>query len=195
LLLVELYSAGLIGKSKELFLEKKQILIFVVAIAGFGGFVLFRYIPMSRNISAVKTARAEQNLMVSKGISDQEQMQIFSDQLRRLQDKLVNYDAGIPKQKDLGRFLKTIAELMNGYNLKEQAIQPLDEIEADELICIPVSLGCKGKLTEIFGFFKKLQTLDRKIRIQHVKLTNGNDFSGELKMDTEIVIYYKPRAD
>ncbi len=192
---VELQTAGLNRKSKELFLEKKQILIFVIAVAGFGGFVLFRYIPMNRNISAVKIARAEQNLMISKGVSDEEQLKLFSDQLSRLQDKLVNYEANIPKKKDLGMFLKVIADLMDKYNLKEQAIQPLEETKADELICIPVSLGCKGQLTEIFGFFQDLQALDRKIRIQHVKLTNGTDFSGELKMETEIVIYYRPQAD
>ncbi len=160
-------------------LEKKQIIIFIIATLGLGGFLLLRYIPMSRNISAVKVARAKQNLMISKGVSDQEQLKLFSAQLGKLQNRLENYESNIPTQKDFGLFHKIISEMMDKHNLKEQAIQPLEETIEDELICIPVSLGCKGKLTEIFGFFKDLQVLDRKIRIQHVKLTNGNDFSGD----------------
>jgi Tfp pilus assembly protein PilO len=177
-----------------LFREKKQILIFIIATVIFGGFVLFRYIPMTKEMSAAKSARAEQNLIIAKAISDSEQLPVFTDQLHKLQEELDNYEANIPRQKDLGLFLKKIAELMDNHNLKDQAIQPLEETKINELICIPVSMECKGNLTQIFEFYKNLQELDRQMRIKQVKLKNGTDYSGEVKMETQIVIYYRTQV-
>ncbi len=177
-----------------MFLEKKQIIIIVVAILVFGGFILFRYIPMNRDMNAVKKERAEQNLIIAKGISDSEQLSVFEKQMHELQEKLDNYEANIPRQKDLGSFLKKIANLMDSNNLKDQAIKPLEETRINELICIPVSMECRGSLTELFEFYKNLQSLDRQIRINRVKLENGSDFNSEVKMQTEIVIYYRTQA-
>ena len=145
-------------------------------------------------MKAVENARVEQNLIVAKGISDSEQLPVFTEQLHKLRDKLDNYETNIPQKRDLGVFLKNIAELMDEHNLKDQAIQPLEETRINELICIPVSMGCKGNLTEIFDFYKQLQQMDRQIRIKQVKLKNEKDFSGEIKMDTEIVIYYRTQV-
>jgi Tfp pilus assembly protein PilO len=177
-----------------LFFEKKQIMILAVAVAVFGGFILFRYIPLSRRISVVKSARAEQSMIIAKGISDGEQLEIFTEQKQKLQQKLDNYEAKLPGQKDLGLFVKQIAGLMDSHNLSDQVIQPLEEVKTSELICVPVSMECTGSLTQIFEFYINLQALDRKIRISQVKLKNGTDFSGEVKMSTQIVIYYKTQA-
>ena len=84
-----------------------------------------------------------------------------------------------------------IADLMNQHQLKEQEIAPGEEIEADGLNCIPVSIQCKGELTQIFEFYQQLQQLDRLIRIKQVKLLNDRDFRGEVSMETDVVIYYK----
>lgn len=169
-------------------------MIIVIALLAFGGFVLFRYIPLSRDMNDVKNQRAEQNLIIAKGISDSEQMPVFVDQLQKLQEKLDNYEANIPKQKDLGLFLKKIWDLMDNNNLNDQAIKPLEEKRINDLICIPVSMECKGSLIDLFEFYKNLQSIDRQIRINQVKLQNGSNFSGEIKMDTEIVIYYRTQA-
>lgn len=177
-----------------MFREKKQIVIFMTAAVVFGGFILFRYIPVSKDMNAVKDERAAQNLIIAKGISDGEQLPAFTEQLQKLQERLDNYESNIPGKKDLGLFLKQIAGLMDRHNLKDQAIQPLEEIKINELICIPVTMGCKGNLTEIFGFYRNLQELDRQIRIKQVKLKNEKDYNGEIKMETEIVIYYRTQV-
>jgi len=174
-----------------LVLEKKQIGIFVVAAICFVLFAVLRYIPVSKDMEEITQIRTEQSRLIAKGISDQEQLEIFQEQLLKLKERLGKYESNIPKQKDLGSFLKQIAELMESNNLKDQAVQPLASVKADELICIPVNMEGRGSLSEIYQFYKKLQELDRQIRIKHVKLKNSEDFSGDIKMETEIVIYYR----
>jgi Tfp pilus assembly protein PilO len=182
-------------KVNTLFREKQQILICLIAVAVIGGFVLFRFLPLHRRINAVKQAKAAQMMIIAKGISDSEQLPLFTDQLFNLESKLSNFEANIPEQRALGTFVHQIAELMNQHNLKEQEIAPRTEIETDGLSCIPVNIQCKGELTQIFEFYQQLQELDRLIRIKQVKFTNDSDYIGEVSMETDVVIYYRTNIE
>jgi Tfp pilus assembly protein PilO len=174
-----------------LFREKKQITIFIVAIVIIGGFILFRYIPLQKRTKSIKKERDEQMLTIAKGISDSEQLPLFIEQLQKLRSKLENYEENIPKQRDHGLFMQRIFELMKQNNLREQVIEPRQEIETEGLICIPINMECKGELTQIYNFYRRLQEQDRLIRIRQIKFKNSNDFNGEVSMEAEVVIYYR----
>ena len=178
-------------KVKILFREKQQITICLTAVVMIGGFFLFRFLPLHKRTKAAKLTKNTQSLIIAKGISDSEQLPLFTAQLHKLKARLSNFEANIPTQRDLGTFVHEIADLMNQYKLKEQEITPHSEIETDGLNCIPVSIQCKGSLAQIFKFNQRLQELDRLIRIQQVKLVNDNDFRGEVLMEADVVIYYR----
>jgi len=177
-----------------LFRERQQAVICIVAGAILGGFVLFRYLPLQKRIKAVEQRRAEQALVIAKASAESEQLPALEEQLLKLQSTVGNYGRKVPENRNLGGFLHGIADLMNKYNLSEQLIQPDKEIETDELNCIPVNVQCRGKLKRIFEFYKSLQELDRLVRIEQVKLTNDSDFSGEVKVQTKAIIYYRAQV-
>ena len=177
------------------FRERQQIAIFVIAGAMVSGFVLFRYLPLQKRIKAVEQARAAQTLAIAKASAESRQVPALKGQLLKLQRTVGNYEVNVPRQRTLGVFLHRIANLMNENNLREQLIRPGKEVEAEELNCIPVSMQCKGGLKQIFAFFKSLQVLDRLVRIEQIKLVNDSDFSGEVGMQTEAVIYYRAETE
>ena len=135
--------------------------------------------------------KKQQNLIIAKGISDSEQLPVFTEQLNALRNKLEYFESNIPQNNEIGTFLKEISELMSRYNLSDRDIKPLQKVESNELICIPVNMECTGKLSEIFEFYRNLQSINRQIRILGVKLNNAGSFNGEIKMETDIVIYCK----
>ena len=73
-------------------------------------------------------------------------------------------------------------------------VEPYEEIEAENLSCIPVKMQCKGKLFQIYEFFRELQGIDRLVRIEQVKLSNDNDFKGQIGMQARAIIYYRAKA-
>jgi len=176
------------------FREKQQIAICIAAAVMAGGFVLLRYLPLQKKIKAVREAQAGQRLAIAKASAESEQLPALKEQLLKLQMALGNYEENIPVQRSLGAFLHRIANLMNEHNLNGQLIQPGKEIEGEKLNCIPVSMQGKGRLKQIFEFFRRLQSLDRLVRIEQVKLVNDRDFSGEVSMQTKAVIYYRTEA-
>ena len=177
-----------------LFRETRQIMICVSAIVIISGFVLFGYLPLRKQIKAIKQQKTMQQITIAKGISERDQLPVLKEQLLELRKKIGNYEAIVTVGRNLGEFLETIANLMKEQNLKEQMIAPGEEITIGQLNCIPINIQCKGRLKQIFEFYKQLQQLNRLIRIQQVKLHNDSDFSGQISMQTKAVIYYRTNA-
>jgi Tfp pilus assembly protein PilO len=143
---------------------------------------------------AAEQTRAAQRLAIANGIADRRQLPLLKEQLLKLQRELRKYEANIPEQRVLGTFLGRVANLMNEHNLREQVIVPGEEIKAGGLGCIHVDMRCKGKLAQVFEFYRRLQGSDRLVRIEQVKLVNDSDFSGEVSMETRAVIYYRAKV-
>lgn len=177
-----------------LFRERQQILIFVTAGVMVAGFVLFRYMPLRKRMKTVEKTRAAQALVITKGMAKNEQLPGLREEFEKLQIEVSDYERQIPADRELGTFLHKIADLMNGHNLKGQFIEPGEEVEGEELNYIPVNMKCNGRLKQIFEFYKSLQSLERLVRIEEVKLLNEKNFSGEVSMQTRAVVYYRPQG-
>jgi len=177
------------------FRERQQIAICAAAAVMIVGFVLFRYLPLQRRIKAIKGKRAAQMLAITKASSESRRLPALKEELIEMQQAVAIYERRVPGERALGVFLQEIAGLMNEHNLREQLVQPGKQIEADKLNCIPVNMQCKGKLGQIFGFYKSLQKLDRLARIEQVKLVNDKNFTGEVSMQTKAIIYYRAEAE
>ena len=176
-----------------LFQNKQQVTICVIAAAIICVFVLFWYLPLRRKTNAIKQAKTEQAISIAKGTADARQLPLLEEQLLKLEARLGDYEANIPEQRAHGVFLHRIADLMKEHDLSDQVITPGKEIEADKFNCIPITMQCKGELAQISEFYRRLQTLDRLVRIEKVKLSNDNSYSGQVSMETEAVVYYRAK--
>ena len=177
------------------FRGRQQAAIFVEIVVMAAGFVLFRYMPLRKKMRVIKQTKTEQALAVARTSVESKQLPILKAQLQQLQKAAESYETNIPAERALGVFLHQIATLMNEYNLKEQLVQPRREIETDEFNCIPVNIQCKGKLNQIYEFYKRVQELNRLIRIEQVNLANDRGLGGEVTMKTRVVIYYRPQSE
>jgi Tfp pilus assembly protein PilO len=155
-------------------------------------FILFGYLPLYKTKKAIKQTKAALNLAIIRGKESSRQLPVLTNQLHQLQTMVSSYELNIPPERDLGVFLQQIANLMNELNLSEQVVAPGAEIIAKGLNCIPINMQCKGRLAQIFEFYKRLQKLERLVRLEQVKLVNDRNFTGEVTMENKAVIYYRP---
>jgi Tfp pilus assembly protein PilO len=178
-----------------LFGKKQQLVILILAGMLVADFALFGYLPLRQRMRAVNQKSALQAVGIEKASAQNAQLPGLKEQLAELKVAVANYERQVPTQRELGLFLHRIADLMDEHNLREQRIEPGKEVEAEDLRCIPISMRCKGRLTEIFEFFDALQSLDRLVRVEQVKLVNDRYFSGEASMETSAVVYYRHKAE
>jgi Tfp pilus assembly protein PilO len=179
---------------KMFFRERQQIMICIVAGVIVCVFMLFVYMPLQRQMKAIRQTKATQTLAIAKIAADSKQLPLMKEQLLALRARLEGYEANIPEQNTFGGFLGKIADLMNENSLKEQEVKPFEVIEAERFNCIPISMNCKGSLRQIFNFYRQLQALDRLVRIEQVKLSNGSNYDGQVSMETKAVIYYRAKV-
>jgi type IV pilus assembly protein PilO len=177
------------------FKTKQQMTIFIAAGVMVAGFVFFVYLPLDKKLKAVKAETAMARVVIEEANSRKEQLPVLEEQFQQMQSLAEKYELSMPEQRELGSFLHQIADLMHEHNLKNQFIEPDKEVETEKLNCIPVSMKCRGKLVEIFEFYKSLQNLNRLIRIEHVSLENKSDAGSDIDMETEAVIYYRPTKE
>ena len=178
-----------------MFGKKQQLVIFIIAGVMIADFVFFGYLPLHTRLDDIRQAGAAQKLAITRAVNENSRIPLLKGQLQKMQKVVTKYEASVPEQRDLGLFLQQIAGLMNKQNLRDQQIQPSDEIATGGLSCIPVSIQGKGRLPQLFEFYKSLQKLDRLVRIERIELVNDNNFSGELSMQTRVVIYYRTLAN
>jgi len=171
------------------FRVKKQVLIFIAAALVVIGFVVLRYLPLGKMRTSLSNQQVALEALMKRSQTKEAELPKLRAQLGELNEKLADFDSRIPGDTQLGQFLGRIAALMDEHQLTEQQIAPGQQIESKELICIPVTMKCAGRLEQIRDFCQALQGLDRAVRIETFHLVNDPQYSGQIKMETEAVIY------
>ncbi|TFG47736.1 MAG: hypothetical protein E4H40_05920 [Candidatus Brocadiia bacterium] len=173
------------------FHDKNQILIITTAVLIAVGFIFLRYVPLHVRLKAVKAELYSSQQVFAKAEAESEELGAIRARLEELKNKAGNYELSVPSSLELGGFLQELAGLMDKQNLREQQIQPGEKTQVGGLKGIPVNMKCRGTMSQMFEFFRTLQSLNRAVRVEHVQLVNTSDYSGDLSMETRAMIFYR----
>lgn len=178
---------------KNMHLQRKQIVIGLTAAVIIVCCLVFVHIPMNLKVRAFRSRQGVAELFVRQVEAQSGRLSQMAGQRDELSRQVEKYESSVPQGRNLGEFLQVIAALMDKYELKDQSVKPENEIAADRINCIPIDMHCRGKLARLFEFYKSLQSLDRLVRIEKLKLENDRDLTGEVSMETRAIIFYRSR--
>jgi len=173
------------------FLQRQQIIIIVLVGALISGFAMFLYYPLAKQTKVVEQADAAQSSSAAKADARKQQLPLLRKKTEALARELQNFDKRLPASREFAVLWRQIADVMNKHDLKDQLVQPGNEIQGPQLNCIPISIRCSGRGGQIFEFLKSLESFERVIRIENFQLENDRDFTGWLKMNAEANVYYR----
>lgn len=172
-------------------LERKQLVMSVAVVTLAAAFVLFQYLPLSKKAKSLEATNA--NLLVENAEADAHTAilpQLYKD-IERIKGEVGDFDAKIPVGRSHGLFLQELTSVMQKRGLGELVVQPGKETETPDLSEIPVHIRCRGRLVQIFKFFKALEAFERIIQIEEVGLTADDTFSGMVTMQAKVNIFYR----
>lgn len=172
-------------------IERQQLGIFTAIAVMIAIFAVLQYWPMHSKAHAIEQVKTAQLSAEIKLDEQTKKLPSLKAQLAQMRAQVGDYEAKIPTDRKLGGFLQEIAEVMNTHNLREQVVQPENEMQADTLMCIPVRIQCKGTDRQFFDFFKSLQNMERLVRIEKIQLKNALDLNGLVMLDARVNIYYR----
>jgi len=171
---------------------RRQIWLGVVAALFLCDFVLCGYLPLQQRLASLKQARAEQRRTIQMAATQGAELARLKARLRDKERLVERFDASIPPDKALSGFLRHVNGMMEECDLADPFVLPDKEFEAAGLRCIPIHMTCRGSLAQLFGFFDRLRSLDRLVRIEKVMIGNGATYAGRLSLQADVILFYQP---
>lgn len=170
--------------------QKEQLIILIIASVLLGGFALLRFIPLAGHARSVRTAKAESELQRKRLEEYRKALPIIKRKIEKYQVKIGNFDAKIPVNRKFASLCNKINDMMNEYKLQNQLIQPGMEIIGEKVNSVKLDINCSGKLSQIFGFFKAIEDLERVIRIENLDMKSETD-SDIISVKANAIVYYR----
>lgn len=180
--------------SNALLLRKQQIWVYVVGILFVLDFLFYGYLPSHRQLELLQRAKGQHTQRIEAAASQEAMLPTLEERLAEAKATVKRYEGSIPSESALGLFMRQIGQIMAAHDLANQEVIPSQATEAGELQCIPVHMKCTGTLGGLFGFFQDLQGLGRLVRIEKTSFRNDAQLTGQITMQTEAVIFYRPSA-
>ena len=174
--------------------RRQQVWVCVIAGLFVCDFILCAYLPSQQRLASLAQAQAEQRRTIDLARQQDAELPGLKAKLRDTQRLIEQFEASVPSDNALGTFLQRVTSLMTTQQLTDQVVLPGQEIQGQEVGCIPIRMTCQGTLTNLFGFFRGLQEMDRLIRIETVKIENDPGFSGQLTMQTDAYIFHQLKS-
>ena len=172
-------------------MEKKQIVMSIVVVVLAVIFVFLQYMPLNKKAENLRAANAA--LLADNAAADAHigiLPQLHND-IEKIKKDIGDFDSKIPVGRSHGLFLGDLTAIMQKQGLGELVVQPGTEMGTPSLSRIPVSIRCKGKLVQIFRFFKALESFERIIQIEEVALTADDALDGSVIMQAKVNIFYR----
>jgi len=171
--------------------RRQQVWVYVITFLFLADFVFYGYMPSHRRLQALHTSRSQQASMIQAGATQSKELPALKLRLKNVQKVVEHYDAYLPQEASLGVFLQEIARIMTEHRLMDQVVVPGQEVESNGVGCVPVHINCKGSLKDLFSFFRDFQAMERLVRIESVSLKNDNEYTGQVSLETNAVVFYQ----
>ncbi|NLH16082.1 MAG: type 4a pilus biogenesis protein PilO [Phycisphaerae bacterium] len=172
-------------------LERQQWVIFGIAMTIVTGFGLFQYYPHVRTAHTIRKAIEQQKVISDETDLLIQQMSQLRGQVDSLKPVKAEFEEKLPRTRQVAALWQQITDVMNQHRLTSQVVQRESESEDDRFGTVRIHLECGGTFQQMYAFFQSLHALDRFIRIEKFKLTNENNYSGQVKLDATAQVYYQ----
>jgi Tfp pilus assembly protein PilO len=154
-----------------------------------GAFILFIYRPHMRQLADLQQQidRYDVELIQSK-----DQTKILPDvaaDVEKLKTKLAKCKT-LPRQQELAEFIKDIAQLGQGANLKKFELTRGIPSRGARLNELPIQLTFEGDFVSVFSFLRHAEELQRLTRVPTMSIKTQDDAAGVVKVQLTMNIYF-----
>ena len=173
------------------YLKRDNLIVLGVLAAMVIGFMVVVYIPQKLRLEEIRSKIAtEKNQLASDG----EKAAVIPEMLRQVQEmkKLYkNFDRRLPKQKELGGFLREISGRMAEEKLSDQLIEPGNPTPEEFFHTLPIIMKFKGSYLSLGNFLMELETMERLTRVQKLIIDSKNkEKESRLDIELQMNIYF-----
>lgn len=155
-------------------------------------FYIFGYRPETRKLAELNEQidRKQRELQTSQTrtvIREQVELDVI-----KLKRRLENFDERLPKQQELGQFIRDVNRLSHQSMLRPFNVEyPPTGTQRSELFTeVPITLKFEGDFLSVFSFLRQMEQMQRLTRVRNLTIKQSKDLSGHVSVDLQMYIYF-----
>jgi type IV pilus assembly protein PilO len=162
----------------------------LVAILMIGWFSLMVYRPQIRRLAELQTAWETEHLSLKSNQTEAQRLPAVAREVESLRQKLDRFDKRLPKQEELGSFMKDVTNYQQQVNLKKMTWGRGEPRHTELFAELPLTLNFEGDYLSVMNFLRQTEDMPRLTRVRSMMLKSKDDRPGYVDVQLSMNIYY-----
>ncbi len=169
----------------------KENWMFVAAIMALAiGFLLTAHCAQRRHLEDLRTEIAQTRVAIDTDSARAASVPQLVAQVDHLKNQFQDFDHRLPRQQELGEFLRDISSLARSGAFSGQAIEPGSPAHGSLYDCLPIIMHFNCRFADLAAFLEGLGGMKRLSRVEKLDVQPDSSGSGLLRVETQINIYF-----
>jgi Tfp pilus assembly protein PilO len=161
-----------------------------VLAACIAAFLVFYWRPGSREQANLRLELSRRQLELDANRDVSTRLAVVSANVERTRLRLERFNRKLPKQEELGQFVKEITNLSQQASLRRLSNQPGDLKRRDVFCERPISLSFEGDFNDVFSFLRQAEEMQRLTRVRTLNVRSLDAQQGLVDVQVVMSIYF-----
>jgi Tfp pilus assembly protein PilO len=177
-------------QSQTAWCVRAQWTLMIVTVCLFAGFIFFAFLPTNQRRKSLsdeivsKVGSLETNQARAQGLNT------LALEVDHLRIKLERFNKILPKTPGLGEFINDTAQISNQYGIRKLMHQPGMMRRLDLYGEIPIVMSFEGESSNVFGFVRQLEEMQRLTRVKSLSVRCKDGKLGQVDVNLAMNIYF-----
>ena len=154
---------------------RNNFIVLAILAAIISAAMVLVYIPQQQELTRLRTAISRENVRMSENARLCSGVPAMIRQVQDLKKCYVNFDQRLPKQIELGGFLREISGDLSQENLVNQLIEPGNPRRSELFHTLPITLRFRGTYLSLASFLKRLSQMERLTQVERITVSNKGE--------------------
>lgn len=161
--------------------------VFVVFLSFF---LIFGYRPQMAELHGLQSRIADKKTDLQTAQTRAKALPMVMAEVARLQQRVERFDKKLPKQQDLGQFVKDITQLSQQSSLRRWRIDAGAPKKNDLYSETPIQIHFEGDYRNVFSFLNQAEQMQRLTRLHSVQIRVLDSQLGQVEVQAALAIYF-----
>jgi len=129
------------------------------------------YIPQQRELNSLRTEISQEKVRMSENAQICSTVPGTLRQVQMLKQRYTNFDQRLPKQIELGGFLREISGDLAQESLVNQSIEPGNPTRSELFHTLPMTLRFSGTYLSLASFLQRLSEMERLTQVELITVS------------------------
>lgn len=148
------------------------------------------WLPGNRRLSRLREEIQSKSRLLETSQSRAVNLPILTAKVAELDARLVRFNKRLPKNAELGEFIRDITQVSQQYNLRKLVHQP-GQIRRQELYSeVPITMNFEGDFVSVFNFLRQMEEMQRLTRVKNISVRCRDPKLGHVDVSMAMNIYF-----